>query len=397
MKTNNKTNRACAVCGSKEHRLLYERKFERTSDALLDGYNVVACGACGFCFGDKLPSQEEFDNYYEKQSKYENECREGNQSEFETRRRPLTTSIISGWMPNKQARILDIGCANGDLLAELRKQGYQDIQGVDPSGVCARTAKTLYGINVVTAPLAKIPREIGSFDLVILASVLEHIVDLHGTVDSLRRLLKPRGSVYVEVPDMTRCSRVNDAPFQEFSVEHINYFGPTSLENFWHAKEFKTVGVRQTEINYMRGLTIFEVKGMFQRAEGEQKAEWKIESQTEPELRRYIQMATEKLNRVARAIDSLAESKRPIIVWGVGTHTQSLMATTRLKEANIVAFVDSNTRYVGQKLNGIPILNVNALKNHTEPVLVSSQQFQSEIVEQMRAAGLPNEPITLYR
>ena len=64
---------------------------------------------------------------------------------------------------------------------------------------------------------------------------------------------------------------------------------------------------------------------------------------------RYITLAKAKLDPVRANYRSLAEKQQPIVVWGVGTNTQSLLATTKLKATNIKAFVDSNTRYVGRK------------------------------------------------
>lgn len=389
--------RRCSVCGGGHSDMLYRRQFARISNGLLDGYDVVACSDCGFCFADDLPPQAAFDAYYERQSKYEHNDRSGKQSEFDTRRRPFTVGIISKWLPDRNATVLDIGCANGDLLAEMRKQGYHNVRGVDPSPSCARNAKDLYGIDVVTAPISRIPDGIGRFDLVILASVLEHILDFKGTLARLRKLLKPGGCVFVEVPDMTRCSLMKDAAFQEFSLEHINYFSPISLANLWTQHGFQTVDIRQTEIDQIPGLTLYEIKAIFRLTDPDAPRNISPDTQTRAELERYIRSAQAKLDHIETVIDELADSQRPIIVWGVGTLTQSLLATTRLKGANIQAFVDSNNRYASQKLHGIPILPVSTLVTRSEPILVASQQFQTEIVQQIQSVfQLSNPVITLF-
>jgi len=81
----------------------------------------------------------------------------------------------------------------------------------------------------------------------------------------------------------------------------------------------------------------------------------------------------------------------------VGTHTQRLMATSRLAQADIRAFVDSNPRYQGKTISGVPVLAPAALKGRLEPILISSRIFQQEIQEQIRnQLGLTNELILLY-
>jgi SAM-dependent methyltransferase len=367
-------------------------------NALIDGYDVVACNRCGFCFADNLPSQDRFDAYYEQQSKYEDDTRPLTLSEWDLRSRPFSVSIISNWLPNSGAKILDVGCAAGALLGELKLQGYSNVQGLDPSPTCGRAAKSLFGIEVKTGTISKIPPDIGTFDLVIFGSVLEHILDLQGTIKAVQKLLNPGGCVYIEVPDMARCSLMNDAPYQEFSVEHINFFSPISLENLWARQGFETVGVKQTEIDQIPRLTLYEIKAMFRKTDRVTHNELKLDSVTRPELELYIRKSHGKLVHNEQTINALADSKEPILVWGVGTLTQSLLASTRLKEVNITAFVDSNTRYTGRFLNGIPIRPVQDVAFYEERILVASHQFQDEIVDLIKnQLKLRNAIITLFK
>ena len=364
---------------------------------MIDGYDVVVCEKCGFCFASNLPDQAAFDSYYEAQSKYEHDIRAGGASEYDSRRLPFAVGIMSQWLPDKNVRILDIGCANGGLLAELKKNGYENVWGVDPSPACARNARDLYGISVTTAPISRIPSSIGLFDLVIFGSVLEHIIDLNSTLERAKALLRPNGRIFVEVPDMTKAFLLTDAPFQEFSVEHVNYFGPVSLQNLMRRHRFDQIGLRQTEIQQVPGLIIYELKAMFGNAERGPGGKFVKDQETRGELERYIAISRQKLAPVVKVINALVDEQRPLVIWGVGTHTQGLLADTRLKEAKIEAFVDSNTRYVGQTIEGVPILSPQELVNVPHDILISSQQFQKEIADQIRdRLGLPNKLITLY-
>jgi hypothetical protein len=114
-------------------------------------------------------------------------------------------------------------------------------------------------------------------------------------------------------------------------------------------------------------------------------------------LERYLS-ASAADDRVLHArIDAVVDARRPIVVWGVGTHTSRLMATSRLADAEIVAFVESNSRYHGKTLHGRPILPPEALRERGEAVLISSRVFQKEIAEQIRSGlGCANELILLY-
>ena len=56
-------------------------------------------------------------------------------------------------------------------------------------------------------------------------------------------------------------------------------------------------------------------------------------------------------DRIRQTIDEILARDEAIFVWGVGTHTLRLLSTSRLKDAKIAAFVDSNPRYQGKTLS----------------------------------------------
>ena len=115
---------------------------------------------------------------------------------------------------------------------------------------------------------------------------------------------------------------------------------------------------------------------------------------SEPSLREYIRRS-EALDREMRQSIGRGVNGEPIIVWGVGTTTQRLLATGGLDGVNISAFVDSNPKYQGQTLHGAPILSPDSLTLRTEPILICSEVFRLEIEKQIRELGLRNQVLTL--
>src|SRR5207302_9260690 len=95
--------------------------------------------------------------------------------------------------------------------------------------------------TIVTVPVSQEP-----YAFLILAGVMEHVRDLDAAIKHFQRLVTPGGRVYLEVPDASRYEATQDAPFQEFSVEHINFFSRKSLSNLMVARGFR---VRET--NYI--------------------------------------------------------------------------------------------------------------------------------------------------
>jgi SAM-dependent methyltransferase len=385
------------VCGGIGFRVLYEQRFAPFSEgSALDGYDVALCDACGAGFAQGVPPQADLDAYYRDMSKYENPERGGSSSSVDISRFRAIAAMIAPFVPAPDARILEVGCATGGLLHEMRMAGFNRVTGLDPSPACALQARALHGVDVLTGTLTEPPGELGVFDLVILLGVLEHLRDTEPALKSVRALLAPRGRMFVEVPDVAGFVRFLDAPFQQFSLEHLIFFSEVSLANLLGAHGFSPLlGVGGARAHSL-GSTMPVLSSVAEKTETAGGAPVRDEV-TGPALVSYIEASAALEESVGRAIDRLVKSQRPVVVWGVGTHTAHLLAKRGLGAANIRSFVDSNPRYHGKKLNGVPIESPERLRNRTEAVVISSRVFQQEIVRQLREGlGCRNDLVLLY-
>ena len=234
------------------------------------------------------------------------------------------------------------------------------------------------------------------FDVVIMVGVLEHLRDLDAAFEQLRTVLTSGGELYVEVPDVTAFADWPNAPYQDFSTEHINFFSPVSLTNLMRRHGFERTFLEQNHREQSYKTVMSNISAVFRLHTASGEAGIEFDRASAAGLERYLAQCADEDARLHRVIDGLADSARPIVVWGVGTHTTRLMAASRLAEANIVAFIESNARYHGKTLRGCPILPPSALKARGEAVLISSRVFQQEIADQIRGLGCPNDLITLY-
>ena len=389
--------RHCPVCGFGERRVLFHQQFAAVEQATpVTGYDVVVCERCGAAYADGIPDQAAFDRYYRDMSKYEYAQRGGEESAFDATRLALIAGIIVPRIPSATARILDVGCASGRLLANIRERGFASVTGLDPSPACAATAARLYGIDVRTMTLSEIAASGERFDVVIMVGVLEHLRDLDSAFGQLRTLLSASGLLYVEVPDVTAFADWPNAPYQDFSTEHINFFSPVSLRNLMRRHGFTEVFLEQNHREQSYRTMMSNISAFYQKHDDvPQHIEFDADSAAG--LDRYLSTSAADDRRLRTKIDAVVDARQPILVWGVGTHTGRLLATSRLAEADIVAFVESNSRYHGKTLHGRPILPPEALRERSEPVLISSRVFQQEIADQIRTGlGCPNELILLY-
>jgi SAM-dependent methyltransferase len=388
--------RDCPICGSQRKHLLFEQRFSALSKgSLLEGYDLMICDECGMAYADHIPDQSVFDNYYAEMSKYEYAHREGAESEFDAARFSQIADYLAGELPDRSCRILDIGCATAGQLAKLRSLGYENVTGLDPSPACSSLAKKFYDIPVFTGTLTDNDLPKHSFDLIILVGVLEHVREVADAVDKLGPLLSPNGMIFAEVPDGTAYADWPDAPYQEFSTEHINCFGPKSLENLMRSAGYELVKMDRPPRQFTKTTVMPSAAGLFRRTNS--KLPLEKDTQSEPRLRVYIQQSAAVEERVSGLIDEIVRSEKPIVVWGVGTHTLHLLETTNFAKANIAAFVDVNTKYHGTELFGRPVISPQAMGQRPEEILISSLSFQNDIARMIKNdLNLPNQLILLY-
>ena len=392
--------RACPICAEATREVLHRQRFaEFSSEGLLAGYDVVACSHCGFCFGDRIPAQDAFDRYYQTMSKYESAPVAAATTDPERHRLVGIAPFIESAAPSDW-QILEIGCASGQLLDVLRGRGFSRVRGVDPSPACSRIARECYGIPVEVGTFSSLQTSESEADLVVLIGVLEHVCDLTLAMLVLRQLVPVGRRVFVTVPDASRYPSGVDAPYQEFSVEHINYFGPASLENLMQLHGFEPVFCEPSTVEPSLCTSTPVIHAAFTRCQdlpGPAGGRVRPDRDTASSLREYVAKSEREHQTVLPVLEDLAGSQRPLVVWGAGAHTLRLLATSPLGEANILAIIDSNPRYQGKCIGRVPIISPRQRPDESATVLISSRAYQEQICRQVSdRLGWKNPIITLY-
>lgn len=100
-----------------------------------------------------------------------------------------------------RGRLLDVGCNMGMLLRLARERGWEAV-GAEPSPALHRIATEKLGLEVHNCFVQDLPASVrGSFDVIALSDVFEHVPDPRDLLRSVRPLLKPDGLLYVKVPN----------------------------------------------------------------------------------------------------------------------------------------------------------------------------------------------------
>jgi 2-polyprenyl-3-methyl-5-hydroxy-6-metoxy-1,4-benzoquinol methylase len=97
--------------------------------------------------------------------------------------------------------LLDVGCGSGTLLGLLKNRGFRPL-GVDFSQEAAQVAETENGVRVLVGSLEQAAFPDGSFDVVTLFHVMEHVTNPRRVLAEVGRILRSDGALILQVPNI---------------------------------------------------------------------------------------------------------------------------------------------------------------------------------------------------
>jgi 2-polyprenyl-6-hydroxyphenyl methylase/3-demethylubiquinone-9 3-methyltransferase len=150
-------------------------------------------------------------------------------------------------------RVLDVGCGEGHLAAELARAGAE-VVGIEVAAEPLRRARLRHpelDLRQVAAEGAW-PLVDASFDVVWAGEVIEHVADTAGWLSEVRRVLRSGGGLLLSTPDHGRlrmlwwalAPRAFDAHFDP-RADHLRFYTSRTLTELLEQFGFHDVDVRR--------------------------------------------------------------------------------------------------------------------------------------------------------
>ena len=176
------------------------RRFYSASSAHVLNDQVVRCTSCALVYVNPRPASDltiaSYADAVDPTFVAQNEDR------ITTFRKTLQGVLRKlGQKSGEGRRVLDIGCAGGAFPFAARQLGFNPV-GVEPSRWMADYARRTYGLDVRDGILDRGMFPNGSFDMVTLWDVIEHVPQPHEVLTLAFDLLKPGGVLLVNFPDV---------------------------------------------------------------------------------------------------------------------------------------------------------------------------------------------------
>jgi len=210
-------------------------------------FTIVKCDTCGFKFTNPRPLESDLGDYY-KSEEYisHSNTRKGLISKLyqSVRNYTLKKKLKLITKLNKTSgNILDIGCGTGEFLNVCKLSGWNTL-GIEPSEDARKFGKGSFALDVREEDALKGLKD-GSYDIITMWHVLEHVPHLNARIEEIKRLLKPGGHILIAVPN---CSSKDAAKYGRYWAaydvpRHLYHFIPNDLRNICKRHSLQLVNI----------------------------------------------------------------------------------------------------------------------------------------------------------
>jgi SAM-dependent methyltransferase len=104
-------------------------------------------------------------------------------------------------VPKTARRVLDLGCATGTTGAALKARQDVEVVGIELEPDYAREAATRLD-RVLVADAQDPPADLGRFDVLVAADILEHLTDPWTALRGYAQMLEPGATAIVSLPNV---------------------------------------------------------------------------------------------------------------------------------------------------------------------------------------------------
>ena len=158
--------------------------------------------------------------------------------------------VLAACPLDSRARVLDVGCNLGSFLAALRDRTGCSVAGVEPAPTPAKYAREHFHLDVREACLDDVAGSFApaSFDLITLWHVAEHLWAPRRDLRIVRSLLRPGGTLIIEVPNFDDpLRRLFGSAWSYIDIpRHLLHFTPRTLRTFLEDAGFAVATLERT-------------------------------------------------------------------------------------------------------------------------------------------------------
>jgi 2-polyprenyl-3-methyl-5-hydroxy-6-metoxy-1,4-benzoquinol methylase len=228
---------SCPLCGSPSF----------SPRVIKHGFTYVDCRGCRFVYINPQLTKEAIRDVYNDEGLREFFFKELLLPHVERDQRPefeARLGELQRLMPKRNPRSLDIGCAAGLFLSLAGQRGF-DAEGLELNQHYVDYAKAHRPVKIYSKLLEEMEYHGGSFDVVTLWDVLEHLPKPLQTITEAARVLRQGGILALTTinHDCINERILRDRWRYYMPPDHLCSFTPALLESLLHRCGFRIVRI----------------------------------------------------------------------------------------------------------------------------------------------------------
>lgn len=164
---------------------------------------------------------------------------------------------VQALVPTTAKTMLDIGCGGGALSEGIKQRQPCEVYGIEPVPQAAEIARSKLDhvlVGCVEEHLPQLPRHY--FDCIVMADVLEHMVDPYRVLQDLKGVLKPSGQVIVSLPNIRHWSTVKMLLEGRWDYEDAGIMDRTHLRFFTRSSALQMFRNNGYEPKHLQGVVL---------------------------------------------------------------------------------------------------------------------------------------------
>jgi len=199
-------------------------------------YRMVRCNACGLLRSDPVADAELIKQLYSQSD-------QNYGLELDNLR--LTYGRYLGYLRRfaiRRSSLLEIGCGSGFFLEEAIVGGYQDVWGLEPSEAAVARSIPILRKKIIRDVLRPGLFPDGSFDVICMFQVFDHLADPNSCLEVCSRILKPGGHVLALNHDVASLSaRLLRESSPIIDIEHTYLYDRKSMASMFKKWGFQVL------------------------------------------------------------------------------------------------------------------------------------------------------------
>ena len=232
--------KCCPVCSSTKIAPILAAEDYTVSH---EEFEIWECANCSLRFIQNIPVETEIGKYYQSEEYISHSnTNKGLINRLYQVVRGITLqqkkNLVQRLSGKRSGMILDIGCGTGEFLGTMKSAGWQT-KGLEPDDGARQQAISNFALSV-DSPDQLFSLEGGSYDVVSMWHVLEHVHQLKENVAQIRKLLKADGTLIIAVPNyQSKDAEHYGKQWAAYDVpRHLYHFSPQAMDELMSANGF---------------------------------------------------------------------------------------------------------------------------------------------------------------